>query len=72
MNTFSLVYVTGEKRRHSRMSLSGIHLFSTAWFQLIGVGKTECCLGLPSLRTGQAGLPHPALQSVVLPCKGLT
>ncbi len=26
----------------------------------------------PSLRTGQAGFPHPALQSVVLPPRGLT
>ena len=28
--------------------------------------------GPPSLRTGQAVLPHPALQSVVLPQRGLT
>src|SRR5215471_19416312 len=26
----------------------------------------------PSLRTGRADLPHPALQSVVLPARGLT
>src|SRR5947209_15606976 len=28
--------------------------------------------GSPSLRTGRAGLPHPALQLVVLPQRGLT
>src|SRR6516164_7909726 len=31
-----------------------------------GIGRA------PSLRTGQAVLPHPALQSVVLPPRGLT
>src|SRR5207253_8340910 len=29
------------------------------------------CFGSPSLRTGRADFPHPALQSVVLPARGL-
>ena len=37
----------------------------------IGVGRTDV-FAPPSLRTGQAGFPHPALQSVVLPSRGLT
>ena len=37
----------------------------------IGVGRTGCLPGPPSLRTGRAVLPHPALQSVVLPPGGL-
>src|SRR5215813_2314927 len=32
----------------------------------------EGLLVLPALRTGRADLPHPALQSVVLPTRGLT
>jgi hypothetical protein len=36
----------------------------------IGVGRTN--EGPPSLRTGRADLLHPALQSVVLPPRGLT
>src|SRR3954465_13734060 len=36
----------------------------------IGVGRASCP-GPPSLRTGLADLPHPALQSVVLPARGL-
>src|SRR6266480_7988615 len=36
----------------------------------IGVGRIA--KDSPSLRTGQAGHPHPALQSVVLPPRGLT
>jgi hypothetical protein len=36
---------------------------------LIGVGRAKRS---PSLRTGRADLPHPALQSVVLPPRGLT
>src|SRR5215471_9201253 len=36
----------------------------------IGVGSIDW-LRSPSLRTGRADLPHPALQSVVLPARGL-
>src|SRR5271169_1101213 len=36
---------------------------------VIGVGRG---IASPSLRTGLADLPHPALQSVVLPARGLT
>ena len=38
----------------------------------IGVGKTGCFPGLPSLRTVRADLPHTALRLVVLPRRGLT
>src|SRR5215468_1966904 len=37
----------------------------------IGVGSIDW-LRSPSLRTGRADLPHPALQLVVLPARGLT
>src|SRR5262249_44160604 len=37
----------------------------------IGVGRIDW-LRYPSLRTGRADLPHSALQSVVLPARGLT
>src|SRR5205085_8350334 len=37
----------------------------------IGVGSDDW-FRTPSLRTGQADLPHPALQLVVLPSLGLT
>src|SRR5947209_16922062 len=39
---------------------------------LIGVGRTGWFPGPPSLRTGHADLPHPALRLVVLPPRGLT
>src|SRR5207245_125860 len=35
-------------------------------------GRESRLLGSPSLRTGRADLPHPALRSVVLPPRGLT
>ena len=34
-------------------------------FAVIGVGTADLSLGRPSLRTGRADFPHPALQSVV-------
>jgi hypothetical protein len=37
---------------------------------MIGVGRASCVPGPPSLRTGQADFPHPALQLVVLPQRG--
>src|ERR1700722_5622986 len=40
---------------------------------LIGVGRAcDRACDSPSLRTGRADLPHPALQLVVLPLRGLT
>ena len=38
---------------------------------LVEVGRTGCLPGPPSLRTVRAVLPHTALQSVVLPARGL-
>jgi hypothetical protein len=41
-----------------------------AWGE-IGVGRDGLFVS-PSLRTGLADLPHPALQLMVLPQRGLT
>src|SRR5882724_953413 len=43
----------------------------TGLWNMIGVGRGDWFRS-PSRRTGRAGLPHPALRSMVLPATGLT
>src|SRR5882724_2422162 len=43
----------------------------TGLWNMIGVGRVDWFRS-PSRRTGRAGLPHPALRSMVLPATGLT
>jgi hypothetical protein len=62
-------HAVGSVRREDVQARSGVTPFCVSFggWCVIGVGRVPS----PSLRTGLAGLPHPALRLMVLPSRGL-